>query len=104
MTLLKQESQPETNGDDKYLEAITHVLAHIMEAKDVDQDATVELVTYQDYGQLFILDTKNVENVAGRVWRRGVQRAGEWVIIDCSGSVAPAEFNVEGYESGDKEQ
>ncbi|CCO38108.1 hypothetical protein BN14_12273 [Rhizoctonia solani AG-1 IB] len=104
MTPLQQESQPETNADEKYLEAIAHVLAHIMEAKDVDRDATVELVTYQDYSRLFIVDTKNVENVVGRVWRRGVQQAGEWVIIDCSGSVAWAEFNVEGYESDDEEQ
>jgi hypothetical protein len=67
MTPLQQESQPETNADEKYLEAIAHVLAHIMEAKDVDRDTTVELVTYQDYGQLFIVDTKNVENIVGRV-------------------------------------
>ncbi|CCO37743.1 hypothetical protein BN14_11902 [Rhizoctonia solani AG-1 IB] len=100
----QRESQSDANGDDEDLEAITHVLAHITEAKDVDQDATVELVTYRDYGRSFILDIKNVENVAGRVWTRGVRRTGEWAIIDRSGGVARAEFNVEEHGSDDEEQ
>ncbi|CCO35803.1 hypothetical protein RSOLAG1IB_11370 [Rhizoctonia solani AG-1 IB] len=100
----QRESQSDANGDNEDLEAITHVLAHITEAKDVDQDATVELVTYRDYGRSFILDIKNVENVAARVWTQGVQRTGEWVIIDRSGGVARAEFNVEEHGSNDEEQ
>jgi hypothetical protein len=104
VTLLKGESQSETNGGDKDLEADSDVRKHITEAEDVDQYAAVELVTYQDYSRFFILDTKNVENAAGRVWTRGVQRTGEWAIVDCSGSVARAEFNVEEYESNDEEQ
>ncbi|CCO37709.1 hypothetical protein BN14_11868 [Rhizoctonia solani AG-1 IB] len=100
----QRESQSDTNGDDEDVEAITHVLAHTTEAKAVDQDATVELVTYRDYGRSFILDIKNVENVAGRVWTRGVRRTGGWAIIDRSGGVARAEFNVEEHGSDDEEQ
>jgi hypothetical protein len=80
----------------------THVLAHITEAKDVDNDATMNLVTYREYGRSFILDVKNVENVCGRILTKGVVGRGEWAIIDRSAGVARTNFQVDEHESGDE--
>ncbi|KAG8746105.1 hypothetical protein FRC11_012868, partial [Ceratobasidium sp. 423] len=96
--------ESDTGEDDEDDEPITHVLAHVTEAKDVDGDAALELITYQKEGRSFILDVKNVEHVAGRVWTQGVRRAGEWAIIDRSGGVARAEFQVDEHGSEDEDE
>jgi hypothetical protein len=81
----------------------THILVHITEVKDVDNDAAIELVTYRDYGRSFILDVKNVENVCGRIFTKGVVQRGEWAIIDRSVGVARMDFQVEEHDSGDED-
>jgi hypothetical protein len=70
---------------DKYFrikEPQTHVLTHITEAKDMDNDAMMNLVTYWEYGQSFILDVKNIKNVCGQIFTKGVVGKGKWAIID----------------------
>ena len=89
--------------DDEDTEPRTHVLAHITEARGVEQDAATELTTYREYGRSFVLDIKNVEHVAGRVFTRGVRPAGEWVIIDRSKWVVRAEFGVEEHDSEEED-
>jgi hypothetical protein len=76
-------------------EPVTHVLAHITEAKDVEGDAATELITFNEFGRSFILNITNVENVAGRIRTHGIRRAGEWAIVDRSGAVVRTQFHVE---------
>jgi hypothetical protein len=74
-----------------------------MEAKDVDSDATINLVTYREYGQSFILDVRTSKTcVCRRIFMTGVVERGEWAILDCSTGVAHTDFQVEEHEPRDE--
>ncbi|KEP45905.1 transposase family Tnp2 protein [Rhizoctonia solani 123E] len=100
----ENEKDKEDKGEDEdEAEPITHVLAQITEAKGVEGDATTELITYRELGRSFVLDIKNVEHVAARVFTRGQEPNGEWVVVDRSQGVARAEFAVNEHGSDEED-
>ncbi|KAB5590246.1 hypothetical protein CTheo_6324 [Ceratobasidium theobromae] len=82
----------------------THVLALITEAKDVEGDATREMISFRKFGRSFVLDITSVKNVAGRVFTKAKRDAGEWVIIDRSGEICQTDFQVDEHGGEDDEE
>ncbi|CCO36136.1 hypothetical protein BN14_10261 [Rhizoctonia solani AG-1 IB] len=69
---------------------VTHVLAHVTEAKDVEGDATKELLSF-------------IKGLAGRVFTKGRRSAGEWVIVDRTPGLEQTNFQVEEHAGDDEE-